>query len=101
MGDVRDKGARLPEGFMLTHDSRITFGNDATNLSRRAFYGACWSVGISPCPHVTDTLSMTATRDALARAIVHFASTGMRDMPAMKTNALRLVMRAPALAKAA
>ena len=99
MYGIRARGCRRVLCSRTTSDK--TFGNDATNLSRRAFYGACWSVGISPCPHVTDTLSITATRDALARAIVHFASTGMRDMPAMKTNALRLVMRAPALAKAA
>ena len=86
---------------MLMHDNAIAFDTDAANLSRRAFYGACWSVGISPRPHVTDSLSVTATRDALVRAIMHFASTGMRDMPAMKTSALRSVKRALTLAKAA
>ena len=86
---------------MLMREIRIAFDTDAIHLRRRAFYGACWSVGISPRPHVTETLSVTSTRDALARAIMHFASTGVRDMPAMKTSALRSVICGPVLAKAA
>lgn len=83
------------------HDRRIAFDNDAINLSQRAFYGACWSVGISPRPHVNDTSAVTATRDALAHAVMGFASAGVRDMPAMKTSALRSVMCKQVLAKAA
>lgn len=86
---------------MLIHDRRIAFDNDAINLSQRAFYGACWSVGISPRPHVNDTNVVTATRDALAYAVIAFASAGGHDMQAMKTSALKSVMCKPVLAKAA
>ncbi len=85
---------------MLMHDWRLAFDNDAINLSRRAFYGACWSVGISPRSHVNDTSSVTATRNALARAVMRFALAGVRDMQAMKTSALKSVMCQPVLAKA-
>jgi hypothetical protein len=86
---------------MLMHDKRIALDNDAINLSRRAFDGACWSVGISPRPHVSDTSSVTARRDALARAVLGFASAGVRDVQAMKTSALKSVLCEPVLAEAA
>ena len=86
---------------MLMLDRRIVFDHDAISLCRRAFDGACWSVGISPRPHVGDTNSEIATRDALARAVIGFASAGVRDVQAIKTSALKSVMYEPVLAAAA
>ena len=74
---------------------------DAINLCRRAFDGACWSVGISPRPHVSDTISVAATRVALARAVMGFASAGVRGVQATKISALKSVLCEPALAEAA
>ena len=70
-------------------DRRVVFDHDAISFCRRAFDGACWSVGISPRPHVADTNSEIATRDALARAVICFASAGVRDVQAIKASALR------------
>ena len=83
------------------HDRSISFDHDAINLCRRAFDGACWSMGISPRPHVGDSNSAIATRDALARAVMGFASAGAGDVQAIKTSALKSVMSEPVLAAAA
>ena len=86
---------------MLMHDRRMVFDHDAINLCRRVFDGACWSVGISPRPHAGDTNSEIATRDALARAVIGSASTGLRDVQAIKASALKSVIRGPVLVAAA
>jgi len=75
----------------IRDDRRLAFDNDDVDVLLRAYDGACWSAGIPNRRRANDTSAMVATRDALAQAIMRFASAGVRDVQTLKASALMCV----------
>ena len=61
-------------------------------LLQRAYNGACGEIGIEPYP---SNRSDQETRQALARAIMDLAATGLRDPHILRERALQRVTKPP------
>jgi hypothetical protein len=60
-----------------------------SDVLRRAFDGACWSVGIPRHPCEGETKDIAETRDAIALTVLRCASAAAHNAQALKVSVLR------------
>ena len=75
--------------MLIANQKHLAVDNDGFNVLQRAFDGACWSMGISRRPREGEINEISETRDAIALTVLRCASTGARDVQALKVSALR------------